>query len=180
MCIFNKNKCDISTAEPADFQSIKLGDYKITYLTDGEGYTIPSLSYQGSTDEDWKSLKNYLNKEGKSLISIGSFLIEYKNEKILFDLGVGEKHFSTPEGYADGGELLNNLKKAGLDRKDITKVIFSHYHPTHVDWTTIENNGKKILTFPNAIYYSSKNEWDFWKDKTNEPIRITSLILKNL
>jgi len=49
-----------------------------------------------------------------------------------------------------------------------------------VGWTTIENNGKKILTFPNAIYYSSKNEWDFWKDKTNEPIRITSLILKNL
>ena len=40
MCIFNKNKCDISTAEPADFQSIKLGDYKITYLPDGEGYTI--------------------------------------------------------------------------------------------------------------------------------------------
>ena len=180
MCIFNKNKCDISSAEPADFQSIKLGDYKITYLPDGEGYTIPSLSYLGSTDEDWKSLKNYLNNEGKSLISIGSFLIEYKIEKILFDLGVGEKHFSTPEGYADGGELLNNLKKAGLDRKDITKVIFSHFHPTHVGWTTIENDGKNILTFPNAIYYSSKNEWDFWKDKTNEPIRITSLILKNL
>ena len=40
MCIFNKNKCDISSAEPADFQSIKLGDYKITYLPDGEGYTI--------------------------------------------------------------------------------------------------------------------------------------------
>ena len=178
VCIFNKNKCDIKSAEPANFKSIKLGEYKVTYLPDGEGYTIPSLAYRGSTDDDWKLLKNYLNNEGKSLISIGSFLIEYKNEKILFDLGIGNNHFSTPEGFGDDGELLNNLKKAGLDRKDITKVIFSHFHPAHVGWTSIEEKGKRILTFPNAIYYSSENEWDFWKDKTNEPLGIDSKTFK--
>ena len=26
------------------------------------------------------------------------------------------------------------------------------------------------MTFPNADYYSSKVEWDFWKDKTDDPI----------
>ena len=169
-CIFNKNKCDMKSAQPASFQSITLGEYKITYLPDGEGYTIPSLSFHGSTEEDWKNLKEYLNKEGKFLISFGSFLIEYKNEKILFDLGIGKNHYSAPEGIGDGGELLNNLKKAGLDRKDITKVIYSHFHPSNIGWTTIEENNKIILTFPNANYYSSKNEWDFWKDKINDPI----------
>ena len=169
-CIFNKNKCDMKSSQPAAFQSITLGEYKITYLPDGEGYTIPSLSFHGSTEEDWKNLKEYLNKEGKFLISFGSFLIEYKNEKILFDLGIGKNHYSTPEGIGDGGELLNNLKKAGLDRKDITKVIYSHFHPSNIGWTTIEENNKIILTFPNANYYSSKNEWDFWKDKINDPI----------
>ena len=172
ICVFNKNKCDLKIAQPAKFQSIQMGEYKVTYLPDGEGYTIPSSSYHGSCDYDWKNLNAYLNKEGKSLMSMGSFLIEYKNEKILFDLGIGNIHFSTPEGSADGGELLNNLKKAGLDRKDITKVIYSHFHPDHVGWTSIEENGKRILTFPNADYYSSENEWDFWKDKTNEPIGI--------
>jgi 2,4-dienoyl-CoA reductase-like NADH-dependent reductase (Old Yellow Enzyme family)/glyoxylase-like metal-dependent hydrolase (beta-lactamase superfamily II) len=172
ICVFNKNKCDLKIAQPAKFQSIQMGEYKVTYLPDGEGYTIPSSSYHGSCDYDWKNLNAYLNKEGKSLMSMGSFLIEHKNEKILFDLGIGNIHFSTPEGSADGGELLNNLKKAGLDRKDITKVIYSHFHPDHVGWTSIEENGKRILTFPNADYYSSENEWDFWKDKTNEPIGI--------
>ena len=123
ICVFNKNKCDLKIAQPAKFQSIQMGEYKVTYLPDGEGYTIPSSSYHGSCDYDWKNLNAYLNKEGKSLMSMGSFLIEYKNEKILFDLGIGNIHFSTPEGSADGGELLDNLKKAGLDRKDITKVI---------------------------------------------------------
>ena len=109
ICVFNKNKCDLKIAQPAKFQSIQMGEYKVTYLPDGEGYTIPSSSYHGSCDYDWKNLNAYLNKEGKSLMSMGSFLIEYKNEKILFDLGIGNIHFSTPEGSADGGELLNGI-----------------------------------------------------------------------
>ena len=45
-------------------------------------------------------------------------------KKYFLILGIGKIHYSTPERYGDGGELLNNLKKAGLDRKDITKIIF--------------------------------------------------------
>ena len=171
-CIFNRKKKDIERLYPADFQSIKMGEYKITYLPDGKGYTIPSFAYFDSTDEDWNKKKKYLNKEGKSLMSIGSFLIEYKTEKILFDLGLGDKHFSLPEGNWDGGDLLENLKKAGFDRKDISKVIYSHFHPSYVGWTSIEENGKRVLTFPNANYYSTKNEWDFWANKIDETIGI--------
>ena len=172
VCIFNKNKCDVSYAETAPLQHIQLGEYKITYIPDGEGSTIPFLSYRGSTEDDWKNLKAYLNKEGKVVTSAGSFLIEFKQEKILVDLGIGEQPHSTPEGIGLGGELLNNLKKVGIDRNDITKVIYTHFHPAHVGWTSIEENGKRILTFPNAEYFSSKNEWDFWQDKTEGPISI--------
>ena len=105
-------------------------------------------------------------------MSIGSFLIEYKKEKVLFDSGIGNNHFSSPEGNCDGGELLNNLKKAGLNKEDITKVIYSNFHVEHVGWTSMDVNGKRLLTFSNANYYSSQNEWDFWKDKVNEPLGI--------
>ena len=178
VCIFNKKKCDISYAQAAPLQSITLGEYKVTYLPDGEASTIPSLAYRGTSEEDWKKLKKYLNQEGKALVSSGSFLIEYKNEKILLDLGIGDQHRSTPEGMGNGGELLNNLKKAGIERKDITKVIYSHFHPAHVGWTSIEENGQRILTFPNAEYFSSKNEWDYWKDKTEGPISIDPIKFK--
>ena len=67
---------------------------------------------------------------------------------------------------------LKNLKKAGLDRKDITKVIYSHFHPDHIGWTSIEENGKRILTFPNAEYYCSENEWDFWTGRIGEPLSV--------
>jgi len=178
VCVFNKKKCDMKSAEPAIFQSIKMGEYKVTYLPDGEGYTFPTLAFPGTTEEDWKNKKQYLNKEGKFLTSMGSFLIEYKNEKILIDLGMGDVHFSVPEGSSDGGALLKNLKKAGYEPKDITKVIYTHFHSDHVGWTTIEENGKRVLTFPKAEYYSSKNEWDYWTNNLDNPIAINSKTFK--
>ena len=179
-CIFNKNKCDVKTATTAHFQSIQLGEYKITYLPDGEFTAIPSLAFKGSTEEDWKHLKQYLNKEGKVLMSVGSFLIEYHQEKILFDLGIGNTHISTPEGTGFGGDLLNNLKKAGVEPKDITKVVYSHFHLDHVGWTTVEQEEDDDvyeieLTFPNAIYYASKVEWVYWEDKTTDPVMSINL-----
>ena len=105
-------------------------------------------------------------------MSIGSFLIEYKNEKVLFDLGLGRNHYSSPEGNCNGGELLNSLQNAGLVRRDITKVIYSNFHPEHIGWTSVDFNGKRFLTFNNAKYYSSQVEWDFWKDKMKDPLDI--------
>ena len=176
-CVFHKSQCDIQIAQAASFQTIKLGEYKITYLPDGEGITLPDLSYHGSTSDDWNKLGQYL-KEGKALMGIGSFLIEYKQEKILLDLGIGQCHYSTPEGDGEGGDLMKNLKKAGLERKDITKVIYSHFHPDHVGWTSIEENGRRVLTFPNAEYYCSENEWDFWTSRTDEPLSIDQKAFK--
>ena len=107
-------------------------------------------------------------------MSVGPFLIENEHEKILFDLGIGDRHISTPEGNGVGGELLNNLKKAGVDRKDITKVIYSHFHLDHVGWTTTETDDGETdeidLTFPNAVYYASKVECVYWEDKTKDPV----------
>ena len=177
VCVFNKNKCDVKKVEAPVFQSIQLGEYKVTYLPDGEGLSLPDISYRGSTNEDWKNFGQYL-KDGKALNGIGSFLIEYKKEKILLDLGIGENHYSTPEGESDGGELLNNLKKAGYDRKDITKVVYSHLHPDHIGWTTIIEQGRRVLTFPNAEYFCSENEWDFWSSKLDIPYAIDTKAFK--
>jgi len=48
LCIFNKDKCGISFAERAPYQGILKGEYKISYIPDGEIRTIPSLSFIGS------------------------------------------------------------------------------------------------------------------------------------
>ena len=181
ICVFNKNQCSVKYAEPAPLQSIKLDQYRVTYIPDGVGLTRnfeAMLANLGANEEDSKKLKEYLNKEGKLVISYGAFLIENKNDKILFDLGMGQENVSYIEGQGNGGELLNNLKLLGIERENITKVIYSHFHPSHIGWTSIEENGKRVLTFPNAEYYSSKYEWEFWENKTEGPISIDPIKFK--
>ena len=181
ICVFNKNQCSVKYAEPAPLQSIKLDQYRVTYIPDGVGLTRnfeAMLANLGTNEEDSKKLKEYLNKEGKLVISYGAFLIENKKDKILFDLGMGQENVSYIEGQGNGGELLNNLKLLGIERENITKVIYSHFHPSHIGWTSIEENGKRVLTFPNAEYYSSKYEWEFWENKTEGPISIDPVKFK--
>ena len=42
----------------------------------------------------------------------------------------------------------------------------------------MEENGKRVLTFPNAEYYCSENEWDFWSSKIGEPLSIDAKTFK--
>ena len=42
----------------------------------------------------------------------------------------------------------------------------------------MEENGKRVLTFPNANYYSSQNEWEFWVNKIDEPIGIYTIAFR--
>ena len=47
---------------------------------------------------------------------------------------------------------------------EVTDVIYTHMHLDHVGWTSVEKDGKRELTFPNASYWCSKAEWDYWMD----------------
>ncbi len=74
---------------------------------------------------------------------------------ILVDTGSGLNFQPT------AGKLLENLKAASIDPAAITKVVFTHAHPDHI-WGTL--GADATLNFPNAAYYVSAAEWDFWTD----------------
>ena len=63
------------------------------------------------------------NNEGNPGFMTGwgfSCLVEYSGSKILFDTG------------CDGPELIFNMKKLGLDPKEIDTVVLSHQHLDHI------------------------------------------------
>ena len=149
----------VHMAKFAPVQSKTIGDFKITYLNDGGGYITPWAMFPSSTEEGWKSYERLKNEDDRLVVSIGGFLIETGDKKIIMDLGFGNMTVEFPGfGPFIGGDFMNSLAKTGVKPEEVTDVVFTHLHLDHVGWTSTDG----ALTFPNAKHMATKAEWDFW------------------
>ncbi len=149
--------------EFAPLQTVTVGDVKVTYLPDGGGIVEPLALYPASTAEGWAKYPQLLDEEGKFRTTIGGYLIEVGERKMVVDAGIGPVTVPFPGfGPFFGGKFLQSLAQTGVARSAVTDVIFTHLHLDHVGWTTLEEDGQRVLTFPNARHAVTQTEWDFW------------------
>jgi glyoxylase-like metal-dependent hydrolase (beta-lactamase superfamily II) len=114
-----------------------------------------------------KSIWNKLNPADENNMctwAMRCLLIEDDDKLILIDNGIGnkqdEKFFQ--RYYLHGVETLEkSLSLFGFTCNDVTDDILSHLHFDHCGGSIRWNEGKTgfELTFPNAIYWSSKIQW---------------------
>lgn len=150
-------------AKFAELESRSIGDFKVTFLPDGGGLIDPQAMYPASADKGWGEYGDLLDNDGRIVITIGGFLIEVGDEKIVMDLGFGPATVEFPGfGPFMGGEFLNSLKQTGVSPEEVTQVVYTHLHLDHVGWTSQEVDGEYVLTFPNARHLCTQADWDFW------------------
>jgi glyoxylase-like metal-dependent hydrolase (beta-lactamase superfamily II) len=150
-------------AQFARVQSKTVGDFKITFLPDGGGYINPAAMYPASAEKGWGDYGRFLDDQGRIVITIGGFLIETGDKKIIMDLGFGPMTVDFPGfGPFIGGSYLDSFAQTGVAREDITDVVYTHLHLDHVGWTSIEVDGQRQLTLPNARHVCTQADWDFW------------------
>ena len=147
----------------AGVSRVALGDTSVTYLPDGGGNAVPTALYPGSDEASWQKYRYFLDEEGNFMTTIGGFFIETPDHRLIVDTGIGPHRFDFPGfGPFYGGRYLESLEQAGVDRNRVTDVLFTHLHLDHCGWTTIEVEGERRLTFPNARHLVTQKEWDFW------------------
>lgn len=97
-------------------------------------------------------------------------LIEVGDRLILVDNGIGnkqdEKFFSHYHLHGEDS-ISSSLKKLGFSENDITDVFLSHLHFDHCGGSVKKENGKLALSFPNANYWSNREQWD-WAVNPND------------
>lgn len=99
--------------------------------------------------------------------SMRCLLIQTPTRNILVDTGIGDKqsekflsHFS-PHGKET---LSGSLAKSGLTAEDITDVFLTHLHFDHCGGAVKREGDKLVPTFPNAIYHSNRDHWNWALD----------------
>ena len=95
---------------------------------------------------------------GSLLVEIQPFLVATDRDLLLLDAGLG---YADSEGEM---QLLQNIRAAGFDASDITKVLMTHLHKDHAGGVSEEADRSKVL-FPQANYYVQEREYAFAMEK---------------
>ncbi len=104
-------------------------------------------------------------------LAMRCMLIETEDRKILIDTGIGnkqsDKFFSYY--YLNGdGSLEKSLQSLTIKPEEITDVILTHLHFDHCGGAVkTTEDGKPVLTFPNADYWISQQQWE-WAMNPNQ------------
>lgn len=144
-------------AVAASHNSINVGDIKITYLPDGEAFFACSV-FPDTPDECWARHIEQ-TADGRWVCSIGGFLVESGDSKVLVDLGFGQVELEVPDfATASSGRFMDSLARTGVAPGDVDAVVYTHMHSDHTGWTA---TGEQ-LTFGNARHVSGQGEVAYW------------------
>ncbi|MDC1383110.1 MBL fold metallo-hydrolase [Candidatus Puniceispirillum sp.] len=133
---------------------LSLANGKMSSFSDGEmNLPVESVFYDIVGNDRNKFLNAAGVSDGVWRRPVNVNLLEIGNRKILFDVGSGNNFLPSL------GELPAALDAAEVDIGDITDVVFTHAHPDHI-WGIVDDFDDLLM--PDAAYYISQGEWDFW------------------
>lgn len=104
-------------------------------------------------------LENDQRPAGAILVEIQPFLVKTSKDLLLLDCGLG---YNLPNGKL---QLHENIRNAGFEPEQVTKVLMSHLHKDHAGGIGKPDEGRfsgaHILNLPNAKYYVQQRELDY-------------------
>jgi glyoxylase-like metal-dependent hydrolase (beta-lactamase superfamily II) len=136
----------------------KVGDVNAMVVSDGT-LTFPPSFFVPKADPEAVEValtEHFLSTE-EVLAHINAMYLETDEHRVLIDTGSGNLFGPT------AGHLLENLEAAGVEATDIDTVLLTHAHPDHIGGI-LDADG--ALRLPNAQFYISQAESDFWMADT--------------
>ena len=125
----------------------KVGDIEVTVVTDGVNrFRFPDTFVTNVKRDDVnKALESAFLEKDMMAVPYSPIVVRNGGKLTVIDTGTGEANFVTSKGSA--GQFQRNLAASGIDAKDISSVIISHYHGDHINGLLKADNS---LAFPNA------------------------------
>src|SRR5580704_11235973 len=153
-------KAPKSGTQPSYFYRFNLGSAEVTVVSDGPlPLGPPKGTFIGVPDDEVRKMltDNFLSPDNV-VLEQNSPIVNTGDKLILFDTGMGALHQFGPTT----GRQQKSMAEAGIKPEDIDAVVFSHAHIDHIGGV-VDGDGRVL--FPNAQYYISQADFDFWTDE---------------
>ena len=94
---------------------------------------------------------------------IQALVVESQGRRIVVDTCLGNDKTRNNPFFADlHTTFLDDLTAAGFAPETIDAVVCTHLHVDHIGWNTMLRDGEWVPTFPNARYYLSRRDVEYW------------------
>lgn len=133
-----------------------IGDIEAIVISDG-GLSFqpiqPTWAPEASKEEVEGMLRSVFLPTDRLNLDVNTLLLKIGGELVLVDTGAGNLFGPTL------GKMAERLAAAGVQPAQVTAVVISHAHGDHFGGL-LDGAGKPV--FPNAAYFASKTEVDYW------------------
>jgi glyoxylase-like metal-dependent hydrolase (beta-lactamase superfamily II) len=157
-------KAPMTKTQAPYFYRFKLGDFEGTIVSDGTlPLGDPHANFKGLSNEEMdRQLTSNFLPVSNAVLEQNALIINTGDKLVLFDTGMGHLQ---PFGPTTG-KLLKSMSQAGIDPKDIDAVVMSHAHIDHLSGNMTKDGQRN---FPNAQYYITQADFDYWTTESNVP-----------
>lgn len=142
--------------------SLRIGEYSLHWLQGGE-FLLDAGTMFGVVPKVLWSRKFPSSEDNHILLVNDLLLIDTGEARVIVDTGLGNKLTDKQlKIFAVTGawRVEEDLAALGLRREDITHVVLTHCDFDHAGGVTMHRNGKLELTFPNALHFVQRQEWE--------------------
>jgi glyoxylase-like metal-dependent hydrolase (beta-lactamase superfamily II) len=154
---FCSAKAPLSGKQNAGFYRYKIGDIEATAITDGFAERPLEGFIKNADLSDVKAvLAQSAIMQDKLRIPFTTTALNMGDKLVLIDTGNGDM------GAPNTGSWMANFKAAGFLPEQVDLVIFSHFHPDHINGFRLKDG---TAQFSNAQVLVPTNEWAFWMDE---------------
>ena len=137
--------------------TLRIGSIELAVVSDGKLRMDPGLMFGPGQPDAFRERVEL--EDGRVPFAVNCGLVRVGSRLILLDTGAGRDDPAMLERYGHGcGFLLDNLRALGVAAADVDTVVLSHAHADHLGGACVGGSP----TFPNAGYWISKQDWDFW------------------
>jgi glyoxylase-like metal-dependent hydrolase (beta-lactamase superfamily II) len=145
--------------------SVEVGDWRITALCDGH-MRLDGGSMWGVVPRALWERMTPPAADNTIAIALRPFLAERGSEKVLIELGIGDRwepKWREIYSIVETTSLESSLRACGVAPEDVTHVVASHCHWDHFGSAVARRGDRLVPRFPNARHFAPAVEIEIAK-----------------